>query len=371
MKHLEKPIDRVSTHLSRKINVVLSVIKIFIVCLVGIVFLPSCEKENINNKHIQSSDKSDKLDLSDIRISFDNDILIFGDINDYLAMSEKVNRTKNFGQKMKEIFPKFKSSEDAYYEFIESDKLKTLGSINDIYKYSNIVHITKVGDDIFIDPLLFFEKSKLFNENGILQIGDEVFKREYDEVRVLKISHIDNFDNLQVEFVQNKSVKVYPVKLIINGIDNSVKIPEALEQRATNCQNLWCDDPSATCSTHKYRVRGEVIVEISQPGNVLRFGARTKSYKRGLFGAWFSERDGFDLKQSGTVTTTVLIDNSVQTATWNVQAQSSYTGSDHTIENYTGSCCVQQMFSSSWNVNIEGARYKNGFAYSRICNIIP
>ncbi|MBK7608356.1 MAG: hypothetical protein KA109_14530 [Saprospiraceae bacterium] len=44
------------------------------------------------------------------------------------------------------------------------------------------------------------------------------------------------------------------------------KVSGILEQRA-ECAVYWCDDvTSSSCGSYKYRFRGEVISEVTQPG---------------------------------------------------------------------------------------------------------
>lgn len=337
----------------------------------------SCTKNDLLNTTAlkKSTDqalhsKSDKFDLSNIKVSFKHDMLVFETMEDYLAMAKLVSTTNSFDKKLKSIFPSFKSIEDVYFEFIESDKFKNMSSVDEIYKYKDFLNIYKVKDEIFIDPLLYLEKAKIYNFEGMVQIGEDIIKRGHIEIETLKQNDIDNYNDLRSEFKFNKSVRKSQVQLIVERSDAVSQNSGKLEQRA-DCAVLWCNDvASNSCSSHEYRVRGEIVIEASQPGDVLGSGARTKSYKKGFLGIWASSRDGYWLEQSGTVTTTVLLltNNTVQTATVDVGVQSTSIGSDHTIEKISGSCCVQ-LINYSFNVSIAGTRWKNGVPYRKPCTI--
>lgn len=191
----------------------------------------SCTKnDNLNtaalkkNPNQSISTKSDVLDLSNIKVGFKHDMLVFETMEDYQALSKLVSKTNSFDKKLKSIFPTFKSVEDVYYEFIESDIMKNMKSIDEIYLYQDKIRISKLNDEITLDPKLSYEKSKLHNHSGIIQIGKEVIKREYDKVSILSINQINNIDNLEQEFLTNPFVKVEKIQVL-------TKTNEILEQR--------------------------------------------------------------------------------------------------------------------------------------------
>jgi hypothetical protein len=280
-------------------------IKYFCILVVMMIF-NSCEKEYINTK--QNINISHNLDLSNIKVSFKNDMLVFESLNDYKKMFELYSVTKDFSKNLKKYFPYFKSIEDAYFEFIESDNFKNLSSHDEIYKYQDFLHIYKEGTETFIDPLLYFEKAKIFNSNGMVQIGNEIIKRKYDEIKSLKISEVNDVNNLFSEFKNNSQVKSESIKVLIKsteGTSTEEKNKGSLEPRVySECAMYWCSDPaSGSCSSHKYRVIGRIYVETWIGTNGLtNVGAFTKSYKRGLFGIWASSSSDIKLKQSGNIT---------------------------------------------------------------------
>lgn len=263
----------------------------------------SCEKVNMQKS--QSLADFDKLDLTGINVSFKDNMLVFGSTEDYLKMKD-LSTTNSFDQRLKSFFPAFKSVEDVYNEFIESDKYKNLTSLNEIYQFQDKIRIIKSGDEIIIDPKLDYEKAKLYNQQGMIRIGDEIIQREHDKISILKISSVKNFNNLAYEFLNNKSVKVTELLVLTRPIKNFNIENEFLEKRSTttyDCAVYWCSTITSTsCSSQKYRVRGEVSVKIDD-GNykLIEFGANTKSYKRGLFGIWAASSEGFWLEQNGVI----------------------------------------------------------------------
>jgi hypothetical protein len=318
----------------------------------------SCEKVNMQKS--QSLADFDKLDLTGINVSFKDNYLVFKTEEDYRKMTELYNSTRDFAFKLKQIFPNFKSNEDAYFEFIESDKFKNLNSVQDLYKYKNKIHIYKDREEIFIDPLLMFEKAKLFNENGIVQIGDELVKRTHDREQILKLNQIRNPKDLMLEFDNNTLVRENPFILKVMNSYDSHNHTKSLEQRNVDCYDYWCKTITSTsCNSHEYRIKGEVVIECGTQ-NVVHFqGAKTKTYKRGFLGIWTSSKDGFILRQTGTLRLQVDIYGLLLTTPFIIDVASSSLGSDNTIEAVRVESNGGVLVKEEYYVEFQGTRFVN------------
>lgn len=343
----------------------------------------SCTKNDLLNTTAlkKSTDqalhsKSDKLDLANIKVSFKHDMLVFETMEDYLAMTKLVSTTNSFDKKLKSIFPSFKSIEDVYFEFIESDKFKNMSSVDEIYKYKDFLNIYKIGEETFIDPLMYFEKAKIFNSNGMIQIGHEIIMRKYDEMKSLKISEIKDINNLVIEFKNNSQVISKSIKVLTKSTEENFK--GTLEPRFySECAMYWCSDPSSnSCSSHKFRVIGRVYVELwGNTSGVTNVGAFTKSYKRGIFGIWASSSTDIKLQQSGMVRLNLYTEQGggggySADYYYDISALSSF-GETSTIERSYQPPSGYYLNNYSANINFEGrVKSSNGAENPIPCSIV-
>lgn len=326
-----------------------------------IVLFYSCTKGGVETNGTSNSSSISKL-------SYKNKMLVFNSVDDYIFVSDQLKKRDLNTKGFKDAFPEFISMEDAYLQFINSKQYENLQSIDELARYKDFLRIRKEEGEVYIEPLLDLEKPKLYNSEGFIQIGDQIIKRELDQEIILNAKFVDSYSALKKEFSNKDNLIVSPVKILIQNTTSHIS-QGGLEPRA-DCLDYWCNDPSVQNCTWKYKFIGTTIFDNpSGMYSVTTVGAETRSYKKGTFG-WSLNKDGFYLDQTGTVTVTTqsTLDGSINTTTFTVNEHSSYTGSDHTIENYNQGCCLT-ILSASSNVTFTGIRYNGSTAYPKSCHL--
>jgi hypothetical protein len=329
------------------------------------VLILSCTKSGI---------KTEDQSLSSIsgKISFKNNMLVFNSTDDYIFMSDQLNKQALDAQVLKQMFPSFKSMEEAYWILINSKEFENLQSLEQLNQYKDFLRVRKENGDVYIEPLLDLEKPIFYNSEGFVQIGDEIIKRDLNQETILNTKFVDSYSDLKREFSTKTNLKVFPVNLVIQTTGSLVSNNNGVLEPRADCLDYWCDDASNPNCTWKYKFIGSTIFDNPSGATATSTsGARTRSYKKGVFGFALS-RDGFYLEQSGTVTVTAqskINPALITTTTFNINEHSSYTGSDHTIENLNQGCCLTFLSVSS-NVTFTGTRWSSsGTAYPKSCHL--
>lgn len=272
-----------------------------------------------------SCTKDEKLTVGKTEIMLKDGMLQFVDFKAFSEMydylSAEILRTKSIG------FKNFTSAEQAYLETNEANKDKPMeqNKINEnVAKWSEDTNGEKFLRRVIDNPIY----AALFNDKGLIKIGDQILKNEGDVMFIFDYEYIDKIATIQ----QIPGLQVIRQQ----GESNLEK----------NCENnSECSNAYALKNGNQWKkVRGSVNAEavlLSAPGGgwywqyTGRYLYGTTHQQRGLFGAWYSNR---------AETLKILVNGSTLYEWPDTDAityyASGYCDSEHfaTDEGFSGSC---------------------------------
>jgi len=215
-------------------------------------------------------------------ISVVNGRLVFSSKESFEATIGTLKKQQNQLRKWESQFDGFTSMNTAYENLTESD-FEKMAAANTTDGYENIITFVGVGEQreavINIeDPLM----ASLVNKDGLLQIGEDVYKINYDQVVKVKVSDINKLEGARLSN-KNASLEVLPVTHTV--------LSEASSPNGRIAEERVCTQEYRTSGGIggiKKRLVGEIYattIGVLYSG----VGARTKHQQR-IGGVWFRKR---------------------------------------------------------------------------------
>lgn len=170
--------------------------------------------------------------------------------------------SKNKINKIKTTFPDFYSARDVFSNLIKNEFV-------DYKDYPNIVIEVYKNDELYLEPIIDYDLLSYFvNENGIIQIGDQIYKLTYDKLYQTNVSNLsqltnNNFNNLGVK---------------------SSKIIRETTEITLRSDDAQCDSGIYKKKRRKYKVSGELSTIASNIYSEIR--CNSKHRKKAWYGAW-------------------------------------------------------------------------------------
>ena len=243
-------------------------------------FLSSCDKE----ESIQSTETSQSITLK-------NGMIIFNTSDDFEKTIESLMKNQNNLDQWEKNFNGFTSMRTAYDNLSEDDMQK-IASNKSSHHFRDIL---KISDDQEPEALMNIDDevlATLVNEQGLLQIGNEVYKFRYDMLYKTAYKDLDklaNIDNYSKADLKNNNIETFEVShnYFVTELSENFKADRTCDRR------YWKKD--------RKRLKGEQWT--TNLGSLYSgAGARTKHQKKTLGIWWRNKTQRLRLRLNGNYT---------------------------------------------------------------------
>ena len=303
-----------------KMKMLLKISALFLA--LGVLTFVACKKENTEPtkaSEIAAYPLLDKVAVSDGRLKFES---IQSFENSIKSIHEKQNSLKGFESQ----FSDFVSSSQVFEAITEEDFAKQNG---DISKFKNFAVIVEKDGEKYFEPVIdLVHLSYLINQEGLLQVGDDVYKFTRDNL--YKFSEAQMKDYIQF-------------KDRIDLMPNVIKTPIT---RKIETSERWdvaqCDAGVPNSSGNR-----KVSTEIENTSTWLYSEAKIRVInRRKVLGIWVrSFTNGIDL--SGSIFTKVLQGVNIVTNNAALADSSTWERELHEVANWTVLGIVLQIGGSA------------------------
>lgn len=248
----------------------------------------SCKNQDITNA--DSNENTIESPSPFHLVKSEKGVLSFNNFTDFSLVASYLNEDLN---RIKDLpkFEKFTSLSDAF------NKMTTIefASEEQINEYKDIAYWRQEGNEQYLDMVISNPSySLLFNDKGIVKIGDKIFKHTADKVYIFDAT-FEGKDIENIPLTQIKTIDVPQPNSLVN-------------ERASNCSTVY----QYSGGNQNRKVQGSASANWTMSGDPLyvnttfaadgTFLLKTSNYKRGFLGRWYSNQ-GFPIGVSvGSVT---------------------------------------------------------------------
>lgn len=240
-----------------------------IVVLAGSLCFVGCQKENTTAGTVVPVTETLKLQ----NVKEENGVLRFESLEHLTASLKFVEKNQKSLVWLATQFPNFTSSQNAYMSFSDADLIKTNGDMTTFNDYVTIVsHENEKYAEPTVDAYLV---SLLTSKNGLILVGDNVYKFTYDNVFTFNQQYLSDFLSKKVEVGNIPNVVVFPIKRNII-YDN--------QDRASAVSPRWNFDWCENQYLSKRKMNG--VISTTNVGFWTDVDATTKHQVKGFLGIW-------------------------------------------------------------------------------------
>jgi hypothetical protein len=265
----------------------------FIAAVIGLILSTmSCTKDvNIKQPEV-AKDVSSKLGLKDIKV--EDNYFTFVDINHFLNSMRELNAKKPEAQMEWYAQQKVETMQSIYNKMLKSYELLAdetdINKVNSFRnKYSDIAIFEKDGTVSIDAPIQY---AQIVNRDGLVKIDKTLIACNLQKsIQILDGDKSKIQEGLRMlPKESNRNIIILDEignKLLVRGTCAGAPLtPITISDISTSIREF----PNSGSTNLKYRADTKLIINNWQYGSN-RFAAlfaTTKSYKRGLFGAWYS-----------------------------------------------------------------------------------